>query len=243
MPESVALKIRKEDLRIWRRVQEFHELMSKAKVESMAITYVDIQADAVGETIQREAESVERKYQKQRQSAEESCRATLQEGVKIALCSATLEGVVNGGISIIEHKQGGKKVRDFSKEEWKEIGADTARGMGKGAVRGAAVYTATNVINMPATVATATVTGAFTVVEKTMEFRRGEYTGKEYAVKLADGCMSVVVSALSAELGRKIIPVPVLGPIIGNAVGMFVYGVAKDHVIKVIFSSNAELAA
>ena len=224
---------------MWRRVQEFHEAMPDAKVEPMVVTYAEIQADAVGTTIQREADDVERKYQKQRQAAEESCRATLQEGAKVTLCSAALEGGVNGGISILEHKQGGKRIRDFSREEWKEIGTDTAKGIGKGAVRGAAVYAATNVINMPASVATATVTGAFTFVDKTIDFSRGKYTGKEYAAELADGCISVAVSAVSSELGRKLIPIPVVGLIIGNAVGMFIYKVAKGQVIKIIVSAES----
>ena len=238
MPESIALKLRKEDLRMWRRVQEFHEVMPDAKVEPMVATYAEIQADAVGTTIRREADAVERKYQKQRRSAEESCRATIQEGAKVTLCSAILEGTVNGGVSILEHKQDGKRIKDFSREEWKEIGIDTAKGMGKGAVRGAAVYATTNVINMPASVATATVTGAFTVVEKTIDFSRGEYTGKEYATELADGCISVVVSAVSSELGRKLIPIPVVGPLIGNAVGMFIYKVTRGQIIKIIVSTE-----
>lgn len=70
---------------------------------------------------------------------------TLQEGLKVTACSAALEGLVDGGVSILEHKQERGKIRNFEKEDWKEIGIDTAKGVGKGAVRGAAVYAATNV--------------------------------------------------------------------------------------------------
>ena len=232
MPESIAFKLRKEDLRMWRRVQEFHQAMPDAKIEPMVATYAEIQADAVETTIQHEADVVEHKYQKQRQSAEENCRATLREGTKVALCSAVLEGAVNGGISILEHKQDGKRIRDFSKKEWKEIGTDVAKGMGEGAIRGATVYAATNIINMPASAATASVTGVFTVVEKTIDFSNGKYTGKEYASEIADGIMSVAVSTISSELGRKLIPIPVMGSIIGNAVGMFIYKFARDKIVK-----------
>ena len=230
MPEATALKLRKEDLRMWQRVKDFHTAMPDAKVEPMVVTYTEIQADAVGVTIQREMDSVDRKYQEQRLSAEVSCRASIREGVKVTACSALLEGAVNGGMSIIEHKQGGKTIREFTKEDWKEIGVDAVIGVGKGTVRGAAVYAATNVINIPASAAMATVTGAFTVAEKTINFTRGEYTRKEYAVELADGCLSVAVSALSSELGKKLIPIPILGPIMGNAVGMFIYRLAKTKV-------------
>ena len=143
-----------------------------------------------------------------------------------------LEGAVNGGISILEHKQEGKRIRDFSKKEWKEIGTDVAKGMGEGAIRGATVYAATNIINMPASAATASVTGVFTVVEKTIDFSNGKYNGKEYASEIADGIMSVAVSTISSELGRKLIPIPVMGSIIGNAVGMFIYKFARDKIVK-----------
>lgn len=232
MPESIALKLRKEDLRLWRKVQAFNKAMPNAKIEPMVVDYADIQADTVETTIQRETDAVEHKHQKQRRAAEESCHATLQEGIKVTLYSAALEGAVDGGISILKHKQGRKRIRDFSKEEWKDIGADAAKGIGKGAIRGAAVYTATNAINMPASVATASVTGAFTVVEKTIAFSHGKYSGEEYAYELADGIASIAVSAVSSELGKKLIPIPVMGPIIGNAVGMFIYNVTRNKIVK-----------
>ena len=47
MTEEVALKLRKEDLRMWKRVQEFKSAVPEAKVESMVVTYDEIQAGAV----------------------------------------------------------------------------------------------------------------------------------------------------------------------------------------------------
>ena len=239
MPESEALKLRKEDLRMWRRVQEFHKAMPDVKVEPMISTYAEIQVDAVETTIQREEAAAEHICQEQRSSAEESCRATLQEGAKVAVCSAVLEGAVNGCISIIEHKKDGKALREFSQDDWKEIGIDAAKGAGKGAVRGAAVYAATNMINMPASAATAVVTGTFIVIDKTVELSCGECDSTEFAAEIADGCIGVAVSAFSAELGRRLIPIPVLGHIIGNAAGMFVYRVAKDQLVRCFGSTDA----
>ena len=80
MPENIALKLRKEDLRMWRKVQEFHATLPEVKVEPMVATYAEIQVDAVGTTLQCEADAVESRYQEQRHSAEESCRASIKEG-------------------------------------------------------------------------------------------------------------------------------------------------------------------
>lgn len=227
MPEENALKLRKEDLRMWRRVQEFKAAMPDAKVEPMVVTYAEIQANAVGTTIEKEAAESQARYQNERISAEYSCRATFEEGVKVAVCSALLEGVVEGGISLAEHVQDGKRIQDFSKEDWKEIGFDTAKGGCKGAIRGAAVYAATNTLNIPSSAATAAVTGVFIITDETAKYYRGESSAEEYTHAITEGCMDVIVSAVFSELGKKLIPIPILGSIIGNAVGMFVYKMTK----------------
>ena len=236
MTEEVALKLRKEDLRMWKRVQEFKSAVPEAKVEPMVVTYDEIQAGAVNGTIDREMASVEKEYRKQRNAAENACKPTLQEGLKVTACSAALEGLVDGGVSILEHKQERGKIRNFEKEDWKEIGIDTAKGVGKGAVRGAAVYAATNVAHIPAGIASATVTGAFGVIENSSRYIKGECTGKECAIGIADACASAAVSAISTELGRRFIPIPFLGPLIGNAAGTLLYKVAKKPIIR-LFNS------
>lgn len=242
MAEETALKLRKEDLRMWKRVQEFKAAVPEAKVEPMVVTYDEIQAGAVNGTIDREMAAVEKEYRKQRNAAENACKPTVQEGLKVAACSAALEGIVDGSISILEHKQERGKIRDFEKEDWKEIGIDTAKGIGKGAIRGTAVYAATNIVHVPADVASATVTGAFGVIENSSRYIKGECTGKECAIGIADACASAAVSAISTKLGRRFIPIPFLGPLIGNAAGTLLYKVAKKPIIR-LFNSLMETEA
>jgi murein L,D-transpeptidase YcbB/YkuD len=86
----------------------------------MVVTYDEIQAGAVNGTIDREMAAVEKEYRKQRNAAENACKPTVQEGLKVAAYSAALEGIVDGSISILEHKQERGKIRDFEKEDWKE---------------------------------------------------------------------------------------------------------------------------
>ena len=45
-------------------------------------------------------------------------------------------------------------------------------------------------------------------------------------------CVDVTVSALSSVIGQAFIPVPILGVVIGNTVGTFVYEIAKDNLTK-----------
>ena len=45
-------------------------------------------------------------------------------------------------------------------------------------------------------------------------------------------CLDTSVSALSSFIGQALIPVPVLGAVIGNTVGTLLYQVAKDNLSK-----------
>ncbi|MCR5020308.1 hypothetical protein [Ruminococcus sp.] len=90
-------------------------------------------------------------------------------------------------------------------------------------------------------------TGAF--VDILNDIRYEELLRKYKAVDVrkngADGIISVAVSAMSSELGKKLIPIPVVGPIIGNTVGMFIHKVVRNQVVKRNVSSKptAENAA
>lgn len=45
-------------------------------------------------------------------------------------------------------------------------------------------------------------------------------------------CLDCSVSALSSCIGQAVIPIPVLGAVIGNTVGTFLYQIAKDDLSR-----------
>lgn len=150
-----------------------------------------------------------------------------QQGIKVTATSAVIEGVVDGGLLLIEHIQQGKRVRDLDKHEWSEIGIVATKGVVKGAVRGAATYSATNFLNVPAPVATAGVTAAFGIGKEVKSLLNGDTTEKQFGYAVSEIMADTAVSAISTELGKRLIPIPVVGPLVGNAIGMFVWGGGK----------------
>lgn len=230
IPESEALKFRKEDLRIWKAVKEFNDEAPYIKLEPMEVTYREIQAGVVHDTIDRKEASVEKMHEDQKQIARDSYKPTLQEGIKVTIISAALEGFVDAGLSFAEHA-GRKKIRDFDKEDLKEIAIDGAKGSIKGGIRGAVVYTATNFTRIPAPVATAGVTAIYGIVSDIPDLHSKEISGKEFCYRAVEHCTEAAFSAAFSKLGEKFIPIPVLGPLIGNAIGMFAYGFLKKGVI------------
>ena len=87
----------------------------------------------------------------------------------------------------------------------------------------------TNFTATPATVANAFVTAAFGVTGQGIKFRRGEISAEEFVENSEILCLDVSISAVSAMLGQVAIPIPVLGAMIGNVAGMFMYQIAKDN--------------
>ena len=111
----------------------------------------------------------------------------------------------------------------------REIGLSAAKDAGKEALRGAAVYAAVNLAQVSKSVAAATITGLFRVADQIELLRVGETGSVECAEAVADVFNSVLIGTVFAELAKKWIPHPVLGPIVGNTAGVFLYQIVNAY--------------
>lgn len=147
-----------------------------------------------------------------------------------------------------------KKFKDFTSDDWKEIAGDSAKGTAKGGVRGASIYVLTNYTATPAAVASAIVTASFGVAEQAHLYRQGKLDEISFIENSEMVCLDASVSALSSFAGQVLIPIPVLGAVIGNAVGTLLYQISKDSLsakeqeiieeyLKDINNLNTELEA
>lgn len=137
--------------------------------------------------------------------------------------------VLHFALKYTKKEKKGKKISEFNAKDWKEVGIDTAKGTAKGAIRGGSVYAMTNLLKTPAPVANSLVTATFGVVSLARKYERKEITGEEFTISSEVICMDVGMSALSATIGQTLIPVPILGAIVGNAVGMFMLEIGKTY--------------
>ena len=148
---------------------------------------------------------------------------------KLFTISAAMEGGMTFCLGVWKKHKQGKRLSEFTAEDWKDIGIDTTKGSVQGAIRGGTVYAMTNFTATPAAVANAFVTAAFGVTGQGIKFRRGEISAEEFVENSEILCLDVSISAVSAMLGQVAIPIPVLGAMIGNVAGMFMYQIAKDN--------------
>ena len=184
------------------------------------------------DTIKAEKKSLKETDQKIRDNAYEASKPTAQQGAKVAVGAAVLEG---GGafVSVIIRKRGaGKRIADFSQEDWQEILKETGVGAVKGGTRGVSIYVLTNFTATPAAVASSLCTASFGLAEQAHLLRSGRITEDEFVMNSEAICLDTAVSALSSFVGQAVIPIPVFGAVIGNTIGTLMYQIAKDNLSK-----------
>lgn len=224
MPSGVAGKLRNDQWRLWKKIQDFKNENPDVVIEPMVVDYDDIQLGAIDKTIAKERTALNHNYRKKRAAAVERGKASVSEGIKVTACSATIEGALAGGISVIQHCQGSKTIIEFDCSDWKEVGLDTLIGTGKGAVRGAGIYVLSNCAELSAPVAGVVVNVTMSTADTTIKYAKGEIAGKECVEYIAESCLQATVCCAFAKAGEKIIKVPFVGSVIGGAVGMVVCG-------------------
>lgn len=233
MPESVANKLPSNGeftLRQWKEVHNFFDTsgVSVEDLEPSYLSYDEVQKDSISERLEQEKEHIHEQDEETRRLAYEDSKPSFSEATKATVVGAALEGTTEFCLAIIRKRKTGKKVKDFTHEDWAELGMQAGKGALRGSVRGATVYALTNFTSTPGAVASAMVTAGFSVAQQVYKFRKGMLSEQQLIENAEIVCLEASVSALSSLIGQAAIPVPVLGAIIGNAVGMMLYNFAKD---------------
>lgn len=232
-------------LKQWREVHDFfgNGDIPLDKVEPSKLKYSEVQKETYEQTFSKEKDSIRKRNQERKEQAYYKSKPTLSEGAKATAVAAAIEGAMALCMGIAEKRKSGKKFNAFDEDDWKEIAATTGKGTLKGGMRGASIYTLTNFTATPAAVASAMVTATFGIAEQAYQLKQGNVDEQRFIENSEMLCLDASVSALSSFAGQVLIPVPVLGAVIGNTVGTMMYQIAKDNLSareQKIFEEYAE---
>ena len=218
-------------LRQWKEVHDFfrNESVPLEKIEPSVLDYKSVQKNMYEQTLESEKQDIQARNQERRDDAYQQSKSALAEGAKATAVAAAVEGGMSLCVGIAAKRREGKKLKDFDQEDWMDIAADTGIGTIKGGIRGSSIYLLTNYTATPAAVASAIVTASFGVAEQAHQFRQEQLDEVAFIENSEILCLDAAVSALSSFAGQVIIPVPVVGAVIGNAVGTMMYQLAKDN--------------
>jgi hypothetical protein len=209
----------------WERVHAFFTEGSIEfdSLEASNLDYHEVQRGAYRSTMEAEKASLRSTDQSLRDRTYFDSRPSVQEGAKVTLAAAAIESGAAFVLAVATKRRQGKKLKQFTDEDWIEIAGDTGFGLAKGGVRGVSIYSLTNFTATPAAVASSIVTAAFGIAEQANKLRRGEIVELQFLENAEVVSLEAAVSALSSFVGQALIPVPVLGAIIGSTVGTVMY--------------------
>lgn len=248
MYENNRSQLTTTECNLAKKIKEFlesNDLELGKDINPAVVDYGEVQQGTATQTVEKEEKNIKNEDEKQRKQAYDESKPTLKEGAKAAGVSAAIEGGVTFCMSVAK-KRKEKKFSEFTADDWKEIGVDTGKGTVKGGIRGGSIYVLTNFTATPANVASAYVTAAFGIASQVKALEEGKVSQEDFVINCETVCLDVTVSAIASVAGQVLIPIPVLGAVIGNVAGEFVYELCKKQGAlqsqKIIEGYNAEMA-
>ena len=219
-------------LKLWNEVHEFFdkENISFDSIEPSILDYDSVQRDTYENTLIKEKKHLKEINKERVDKAYFDNKPSFEEGLKVTISSAVIEGATDCCIEISKKRKDGKKIKDFSTDDWKDVFGETGIGLIKGGVRGSSIYALTNYTATPAAVANSIVTASFGIAELAYRLKNGDIDEETFLENSEVLCLDASVSALSSMAGEVLIPIPVLGAVIGNSVGTIIYHISKDFV-------------
>lgn len=217
LPEDAAMKLRKENLRLWKYIHSFTAENPNVTVEPMEISYSEIQTGNIDNTIKHIEKESQNEFSKQRKIANEEYAPTFDEFLKVCCISAAIEGGVSAGVEFVRKLKSGKKLSKFTRQDFKDIGAKFAISSGKGAFRGGVVYIATNICRISATVVSGIVTALFGICREGYLLFRKENTKEQFTKNAFSVILETVASIAGAALGKRLCKKHhIIGALIGS---------------------------
>jgi len=215
-----------------KKINEF-EQANNVKFEDVVkptqATYDEVQLGKVEDTVDKKEQDIKDVDESERQNYEIKARYSLKEGLKVAGIAAAIDGVLSFGATIIIKMKEGKKLSDFTEDDWKDIFKETGIGVVRGGVTGGSIYALTNVAGMAAPLAAGLVTATFGVAKQAIELGKGNINTDDFLYNIQQLATDTAVSGVGAWVGQILIPVPVLGAVIGSIVSTKVLGFVREN--------------
>lgn len=220
--------------REWLRVKDFFDRhdITIDDIEPSQLDYDEVQQVSIVQTIDNEEAAIRQEDERLRSKAYEESKPTLGQAAQATAVSAVVEGGTAFAMAVAGKLREGKQLREFTSDDWSEVAKASGSGAMKGGIRGASIYALTNFTATPGAVASSICTASFGVAEQAHKFRNQEIDEVELIKSSEIVCLDAAVSALSSAIGQAVIPVPVLGAVIGNTVGTVIYQAAKGNLLE-----------
>jgi hypothetical protein len=213
----------------------FDDLIKPAKV-----SYDDVQTKVALDTLEdldnSSSAKIDAAKTKITQEAEISKKTAISECIKndfvkvgqAAVIGLGIGAFISVGFSIYEKVSDGKSIENFTDDDWKEIGIDAIMS----GLQGAGVGAATELLcifGMPAPIAGAIIATVFQTMVLYISYSKGEITLDELLSGSLESCITSSLLASGAIIGQMVIPVPIVGAIVGSVATGIIIAVVRTY--------------
>jgi hypothetical protein len=195
-------------------------------------TYDEVQRGNVHDTLDKHDAEFERRNEEANERIHQEHGPSLVEGLKTAATAGVIAAAFGFAASAGKKYFKEKKnifLGDFTMEDWKEVGLDSAKAGASGFVTGGVVYGLTNYAGMAAPLASAFVSAAAGIGKLVQLKRKGKLSDAAFVDEALLVCTDVALVSIGSTVGQALIPIPVLGALIGSFAGKAASELLKGH--------------
>lgn len=200
--------------------------------------YKDVQINQVDKTLNnyqkqftdqhhKEIKAINAKKEIDIENAQQIKEVSWGDAGKVGVICAIITGTTMASIKIYSKIHSGKKITEFSLDDWKDIGYDFSIGGAKGGISGIAIYLLTKKKILSAPFAGAVVSTTIGVATLARKYQKGELTKQEYSESVCSLSVEAGFSAIGAAIGQGMIPIPIVGAVIGTAISKSALEITK----------------
>lgn len=207
--------------------------------------YAEVQQGQVHTTLDNHESQlkVENKEIKEKISLDH--QANFSEALKVTAISGAVGGALSFGSGLYsKYKQGKNPFKgELTAQDWKELGVSSLKGAAGGAVAGGSIYLLTNYASLSAPFAGAVVSGFKGLGSLFSDYNAEKITGEEFVQLGLIVCSESAIVGLATAAGQALIPIPVLGAVIGSLAGKILAEFLTGKSSKLLKQMKAEMDA
>lgn len=216
------------------RAREIHRLSGQGDFGTVVrpgiSNYADVQQGRVHSTLEHHESELSKRNEDLKSDIHTRHGPSLAGAAQAASAGAAAGAAVRLAASVWDkHKQGKRLVAgDYTAQDWKDLGVDVVAGAAQGGISAAAIYGLTNYAQLAAPFAGAFVSSAASVGELARRYYACQISLDEFCELGMVSCIEGAVVGLAAAVGQSLIPVPVLGAILGAVAGRLLASSCRD---------------
>lgn len=216
------------------KIREIEQLSGKPfeqVVKPSISTYAEVQQGEVHKTLDRHEADLKSENDKLKSDIQVEHQPSFGEMARVSAIGAGVGAGFKVTFKLYEKWKEGKNPfkGDFTQADWQDVGIAGLQGGVTGGISGAAIYALTNFADLSAPFAGAVVSANFAIANLGKQYVKGEITADEFLELGQIVCAESALVAISTAVGQTLIPIPVVGAVVGSIAGRMVIDFGKKY--------------